>query len=815
MQLKIEQMDAWQILHALGIEVKEVSPRNYVFEDGGCRFRVDQGGVVELSNTGKFVAGSILDFLAYRSGAYDSAIDYLICTYGDLLTGGSYSPELYRHATISEATEQRTKFMHVMGLRGNIVRDPQLSLAHMWLTKQGFNPIAVAPFVIGMQGADARNLIDGRFDVKGTYVCFPYMRNPWTIAGWRVIDVRNGADQWIEIEKCRTTFFGILGTSWIESRILSRDLEVCRVLSAEFASADKMVGMVCIRQTQANQYNDYRLPVGVAYAGQSLKDIILHRRNFQNLQVQLPDGTRVPSQQYVTGELARMLSKENVDPAVREVLTFVRHEQDLIIGLQQDLVNASLPKLAGRIQELLDQHRTYQVNGFEIRELSTGLVAIKGGTHVALTNFLIHIDYALTFLEDQKFSEVFYIGRVIFDDKTYPLPIRKKDLSKPEVLEFLAQAVVSETRPDVASKLPCVLDTTHAKLIRGVLHNQVAEVISRRGVGSLGWAGLDTFETPSWVIRTTGVQAGSRIPHPGRKHFTQFCHFTEVPTIDLKEMVPPATNSAIALVVAMMLRSYLKAPTGPLEIHDDKETIEVMTAVLLGLEQRGPLHITDAGIKWAFEAMNGFPCLVTCSMPDQLRALNYPCFLPSPQGAILGATTTPRQRAQTVWLARTIFHRVIQEFLRTRGTSHRLITRGLPNYPVLLREGQQAIERYTDYRGSYLISNDTPLLFEILVRCAPNDPSRLFKFSMADQAAIVLCREMNRGRNVIMGELQEVGLNPRPHGTKNLLVDAEKLTAILSEFYGRPITLRSEEVAKDTDEAGQDDVSGLSQVGQS
>jgi len=815
MQLKIEQMDAWQVLHALGIEVKEVSPRNYVFEDAGLRFRVDQGGIVELTESGKFIAGSILDFLAFRSGSYESAIDYLICTYGSLLTGGSYSPELYRDVTIGEAAERRAKFMTFIRMRGNIVNDPQLAIVNMWMTKQGLNPLAVAPFVLGITGQAIHGLIDAKFDTKGTYACFPYMRNPWTIAAWRVVDVRTGVDQWVEVERCRTTFFGILGTHWIESRILRKDMEVCRVYSAEFASADKMRGVVCVRQTPANQYNDYRLNVGIAYSTHSLKDIILHRRNFHSLQVQLPDNTRVMSQQFVTGELARLLTSEKIDPTIREVLTFIRHEQDLVVGLQQDLKDAKLFSQATKLQVLLDQLRVYRSGPYEIRETTTGLIAIKGTEHIALTNFLIHIDYALTFMDAGKMSEVFYAGRLIFDNRTYPVSIRKKDLTKPDVLEFLAQAAVSETLPDSASKLPCILDSTHSKLIRAIMVQQVSEVMSRRGVGALGWTGLDVYETPSWVIRTTGVQTSSRIPHPGRKHFDQFCCFTEVPTCDLKQEVPPAARTAIALVVAMILRAYLKAPLGPIEVHAGKDTTEILTAVLLGLEQKGPLYITDVGVKWAFEAMNGFPCMVKCAAPELLRTLSYPCFIVSPTGAVIGAPMTPEQKCQVIWLARNIFHSVIQGFLRTRGVSHQLVSRELPNYPVLLREGQAAIERYTDHRGNYLLSNETPLLFEILLRCAPVDPSRLFKFSLVDQAAIALVRRMNKSRSTLMGELQAAGLNPRPYGAKNLLVDAERLTALLSDFYGRPIKLRIDDSAEDPEEPGQDDVSGLSQVGQS
>lgn len=821
MQLKIEQMDAWQVLHALGIEIKEEGERNYVFVDPelpGMRFRVDQGGIVELTDTGTFVAGSILDFLAFRVKSYEAALDYLICTYGNLLTGNSYSPELYRDATIQEASSRRAKFMGIIKLRGNIVSDPQLATVNMWLVRQGLNPMAIAPFVIGFPGSYITTFINGKFDTKGTYVCFPYMRNPWTVAAWRVVDVRTGGEQWVEVERCRTSFFGMLGTSWIESRVFLKDLEVCRVYSAEFAHQEKLRGVVCIRQLNASDYNNYRLPVGIVQSSQSLVNIILCRRNFQTLLAQPPEGKPIPSQAYVTGRLASLLAKDTVDPAVNEVLTFIRHESDLVVGLQNDLRNAGHPRLADRIQALLDQHRTYRLEKYEIQERPTGLVAIRGDDAIALTNFLIHIDYMLTFIRDQKLTEIFYVGRIIFEGRAFPVSLRKVDVSKVQVIEQLAQAVVGETIQDSATKLPCVIDSTHGKLIRAVVNTQIAEVIGRRGVGHLGWNGLDSFETPGWIIRTSGVQASSRIPHPGCRHFNQLCFFTEIPALDLKVEVPPAVHTAIALVVAQMLRAYLKAPCGVLDIHNGKETLEIMTAVLMGLEQRAPLHITTStgdGVKRSFDSMHGFPCLVTCATPDMLRTVDYGCFLPTAGGAIIGAVLSPEQKMQTVWLARNIFHKVIQGFLRTRGTSHQLLTRGIPNYPVLLREGQAAVERYTEYRSNYLLSNDTPQLFEILLRCAPHDPSRLFKFSLAEQAAIVFVRTMGKGRNTIIGELQAVGLNPRPYGAKNLLVDAEKLTTLLSEFYGRPIKLRTEDAAEDTEEPGQDDVSGLSQVGQS
>lgn len=815
MQLKIEQMDTWQVLHALGITVREEGPMDYTFDDSelpGMKFRVDQGGIIELTDTGSFVAGSILDFLAFRTKSYEAAMDYLICTYGNLLTGNSYSPELYRDATVREASSRRAKFVGIIKLRGNIVRDPQLSTASMWLTKQGLNPTAVSPFVIGFTGANISTFIVGKFDAKGTYVCFPYMRNPWTVAAWRVVDIRNGGDQWIDVERCRTSFFGMLGTSWVESRVFAKDLEVCRVYSAEFAHQAKRHGSVCIRQLNASDYNNYRLPIGIANTSQSLVNIILCRRNFHVLYVQNSEGGRIPSQTYVTGELVRHLSKAEIAPTVREVLTFIRHENDLVVGLQSDLKAAGHAGLAEKIQGLLDQHRVYRMDSYEIQERSIGLVAIKNDdTVIVLTNFLIHVDYMLTFMKDQRLTEIFYVGRVLFEGRSYPFRFRKPDISKIAVIEQLAQAVVGETMRDSATRLPCIVDSTHSKLLRHVLNVQVVEAIGRRGVGTLGWSGPDVFETPGFSVRTSGVAVSSRIPHPDCQHFGRFCLFTDIPVQDLKEEVQPAVRTAIALTLAMMLRAYLKAPCGVIDIHDGKETQDVMAAVLMGLEQKSPIYVTDAGVNWAFGSMNGFPCVVHCTSPDLIRAVGYGCFLPCANGAVIGAVLTPRQKFQTVWLSRNLFHRTIQGFLRTRGTQHQLLTRGVPSYPVLIREGQAAIERYTDYRGRYLISNDTPLMFEILLRCAPNDPSRLFKFSLVDQSAIMFFRLTGRGRNTIMGELQAAGLNPRHYGTKNLLVDAEKLMTLLSDFYGRPIKLRTEDVVEDSE--GQDDVSGMSQVG--
>jgi len=703
MQLKIGLLNTFQVLTSIGLELRD-NGTHFEFEDPECpgmRFRLVGSGIVETSDTRQFIAGDKLDYLAFRMRGYAGAIDLLIRSYGDVLSGGAYAPIVYRDHDIIEATSTRCRFMTLMGMLGNIMSDSKLSPIRCWLDKNHISARTVGGLLIGMTGEEIARHLVGKFDKTGLYVLFPYMQSPWKIASFRVVNVRNSTHQIIDLEASHLSFFGLPGCGHLPTYVFTSDLEVCRAYSEEFIDPLRCSGNVFVRVDPAGVASDFQLPIGILPDRGAFAALLAHRRGFVKLYVAQMGRELVDLRAYLVHELVDMLACGDGTGALQLLAAALRNDRDLQNLLEDDLRALGRQDLIPRLQAQLDQGMTFTWRKFVVSETPAGLLAQRDNQRVLFTNFTTRIDYNLTFPDSP--DEIFHVGRVLFAGSAYPIQIRRKNLNRFRDIEQLVASAVSQVDKG-SKKLPAFTDSSYHGALITLLNRQVAEATTKQGIDQLGWR-RDQFITPTWISSPTGIVGTSLIPHPGRTHFLQLCQFQSFVPADLGIDIPASSWTAICLTVGMSLRWYLRAATGPLPTSRDAVTMRIIQAVLFGLNQKGPFkmnYTTRFGGETSFIGMNGFPCMTACPIPSIAAAIKVPCFLLSEAGLRLGPALTEDQVGQTAHVARAVFQNVTMRFLRSCGTDHRLYDEQ-QTFSTLVREGREAVERYTIYRNIPMI----------------------------------------------------------------------------------------------------------------
>jgi hypothetical protein len=587
----------------------------------------------------------------------------MISSYGDVLSGGSYAPIIYREADIAEAGSRRRQFLTFMSLRGNFLKDDRLSLIPTWLDKQAIDPQVVGQMLIGLTGEDAVLRLPGKFNKTGIYLLFPYMQSPWRIAGFRVLNVRTDQCHEIHLEPTHHSFFGLTGCGHLPVNVHTTDAKVCVAYSTEFIDALRKPGHVFVHTNPAGTPNDFQLPIGILPAGVPFAIQLSYRRAFRKLYVPASDGTCVEMPTHIVQEFSKLAGQADVLGNLQMLLIALKNDRGLQVSMEDEFRLQGRSDLSRILQQHMDAHTDYQWKKFDIEETTGGYLARSSDKIVPFTNFLIHVDHALIFPENLE--EIFYVARIFFAGKQYPIQFRRKSLNRTQDIIQLAIAAVVQTekKPD---RLPAFTDSTYRPALNIILDRQIAEASTVQGISTLGWL-RDRFVTPGWFASPTDIDRTSRMPHPNRRHFLQFCIFLPLKFQDQKIEIPPSAWTAISLTVGMMLRSYLRAPVGALMVSRDEVTTQIFQSVLFGLDQKEAMRVSYTsrhGAETSFEGMNGFPCLASCPHQPTIAAIKQPCFMMSDNGLKLGPSMTQVESIQTARVARLVFQHVCQNFLR-------------------------------------------------------------------------------------------------------------------------------------------------------
>ncbi len=693
-QLNFAQLNAWQVLTGLGAGVRDTGRYYEVLDPAfpDMQFAMTDGGLIELTRTGKFVAGSLLDYIALRAGTYEAAVDHLIHGYGNLLTQSGMSPMLYRDGAVQEGAASRRWFGNFLALRNNLLTASDLPSCNAWLRKYNIAPEAVQGVILAGHGQKLQHLVGEELLPRAEYIVFPFMANPWTVAGLDFLNLQTQQSKYVKVNGVTHSYFGLGGCGVKPVRVHAGTTAVCQSYTAEWSSSGTTIGHVLIRQDAEETENPYKLPCGAGDAAVGLLALLGQRRAFDTFVVDR-QGKIVDFVPYCAYELEPLLGKPDQHRIIASILGAIRNDVTLLHQVEDVFKQYGRHDLVDLLNQRLTQNQTYGYRKFQLEETPYGLIARRGSQIQAFTNFLLRLDYNLVFPDS---AEIYHVGRVLFKGREYPVSLPRKMVSRPREIEQVAISVVAQT--NASQHLPVVTDETYRSCLAAVVNQQAGRITSIIGLDMLGWSKTrDRYTTPTWTATTQGVRPNSRVRHPGRNHYDQVCSFEAVALQDHGASLEPGAWTAISLVTAMMLRSYVGALTGPIEISSDPGTVRVIRSVLLALGQRKDLPVNPnvrAEVVPALDGFTGFPVILGSPSDEPIPFIKEPSFLARPHGLVLSVENCEA----ITWVANRVFQAATVAILRNGGADHGVMEPKNLSAEVLLREGSAAIRRYTEYQ---------------------------------------------------------------------------------------------------------------------
>jgi hypothetical protein len=457
-----------------------------------------------------------------------------------------------------------------------------------------------------------------------------------------------------------------------------------------------------------------------------------------------------------------------------------------------------LLKTKGRT-DILEQVSNYikesshiELNGYRILATKDGYTAIKSkgeGVVQQITNFVITLNKTLVFKDT---SDTYYVGYVHMGDEQFPLTLSKKESQRPqEIVNAATSAITKQIEHVDGVRVPLLLDNTFGRHLSNVLNNEISNTPVEVGLNKLGWSDNKLeYHSMNWSAYKHGVEYESRETHPGQPHFSMFSRRNLNKTKTLLD--DPSANTALAITVAYLCRSYLKLTTPYVRIRNTAQNQQLLKAILHPFGQEQIIEVnankrTLEARKNYLHMFSGVPIYCTCTEPRVLEYVDNPVFLLD-EGGISFSSMSEDAAQCADWLLPTIVSSILSE--EAAWFKDLSVNDNISN---LIFEGVQVIKQITGVR--HVVVEDLfkfPTFYKFLSEFSfPH-----IEFNLEAQKVRINLRHSKLTRKVVSKELSAAGIDCSNLESDFIYADSKPVLEILSEFYGSAPALSSFELPK-------------------
>ncbi len=767
-----------------------------------------------------FLAGGIFDFLAWHfEGDYARAGQYVVERYSNLahhLVGRSLAHHLPQ--LVADLKRRRERFQAILNLkRALAAQAPSLMGQLFWFREQGLAAEHLSRMLYLAPGEELAPIFQAehprlKLSPEALYVLYTYFSDYHTVACIRLHSLeRPELVQTIPLCPASHAYFGLHTClpGHLDYRVYGSERSALAGYATAQAAGHYQVGCLQVRLDPAASFSEFKLPSGtfLVSGSDSFNDLVRRRSAFHNFQVAhdlgavtaLAELRPVAWEQYVPQEFFRLLGHgREPTPALVAFMDSLKTDRVMFERLTRHLGASTQERaqLLLRLNQFMSQGATAIFGDIQISETAAGYRARRiksGGEGVMFTNFVIKLDHNVCFESDLG---VFHVGRLIINQTVYPLCLPHSALAHPNELVERAQAAVIRHALPGAQDVPMVTDSTFRNKLASLLQQQAAGLPKVSGVDRLGWNATRTqFGTPLWRMDVSGRQPTSRIPYPNAEYLLQNYSFENYRLAEPALPVLPEVRYFAALLVSMLVRSYLKLACPSVRVLRNSKSVSLLHALFLPLGQTSPYefnpNIRGQGPRPLLHGcFSGYPLFGYCSNPKVLAGVELPLFLLSDQGLSFQAELPAEDYPQVCTFAHHLIQRVLLGLLRDGPKAHDLVLVDVPGVSDLAFEGKRAVERYYPECDFSLFTANLPRFKHLLSQIAFDELPRYFKFDLAQQTVRLNFRPLKgHDRKEIRDELQtrnpEVALQ-REHW---LVAPAEFMLDLLSQFYDQPVRL--------------------------
>ena len=774
----------------LGLDVTE-TPEGFLYGSGPDRFIAIGQGLIQKAGTG-FWAGLGVDFLAYRLGGYDKAVEFALQHYRPQLQARSALPlESLVEQFVMELESARNLFLAIFDLRDDILRDARLVEPQMWCRKSQIDLRHAHLIVYGCHGLRIQKAVgepasglNGRLQ----YIVLPAMSNPWTYSCLHVLDPRTDKVTAIELDDVSHSYFGLHTILGSEGPAMVYPDGKAAAMMAGFNNdmSRQRTASLALLSNPGGLHNPFRLPVGTVSISSefSLQRMLDSRQAFEKLAaVNLLTSAPMDLNGYISDEFIKSLRDTGpLLPNTMVELDRIKADPELLQMILDKLHEQGRTSLITRLKQHVDINRSFEHKGVVIKETGAGYVAMKGGSMTSFSNFVFRIDRNVWFPDTQS---MFHSGRLIFQGQECPMLLDHRHTGSIVEISTAARAAVIRAGLNI-DKTPVMTDTTYRAGLAYVLGQQAGQVPKVDGLDRLGWnQARDRFTTPMGQIALDGIHPVAPILHPSRSalHDYSFATIPEGLVLD-----NPISNQVLCLLANYVVRSFMGAECLPVRVENTEPNRALLLAAFGALGQSCPMIANPnvrKGSSTRLEGIETYPALFTASHDDVFNSLSGPVVCLAQAG--MGLTQEVGNWEGLAGQAWTVLKKLTAKLMRDRP-----LLQIEPRSDFLLyrygRDGRDYLKTLLGICPS-LPQDGQEMLYDLLMESSEAEFNKLFHFKIDEECVTLNTRRAHMLHDDLLNACRALDPDVESRGS-TIRLAPDRIGWAASSLYGRHIAFR-------------------------
>jgi hypothetical protein len=738
-----------------------------------------------------FRAGSIVDYMAVRTGSMRAAVELLVSQFKEQIVQLSqYQSSEIVPAITASAVAKRTLFEFFLRLRLDASDNISHAQAKGFLAAQSIDYEHVKASVYPATAEDMLTLqrLAGNLGIdivvpSGPVILFPYFGNHHSVA--QVIAVQGTRSHYIKLLPYRFSLFALNEGRPDSSCQLSYEFYEAATLNSRYHSFDP--AKICY----GLWHNPFTRKMGVVpkqpiylynsdHDAKSINVVTAFSRSCSGLLVSPDRGTPLPWNAFLVTEVIRRLRKAgSLTSEIRLFLDTARPALNEQTQIFSELKKFNLYTLAGEIADYMRAGPVFQADNVSLFETPEGyyITRKEGDYKTQVANFTVQLETNLTFPDS---DELFHTGYLTFQGCRYPLMLENRSLDRAQDFESSARSALAHQDVEL---MPAVSDRAGVKHAQAYLRAMTATLPRVDGLMRLGWSGRrDSFVTPTCRIRETALET-HHVFHPSVDVLKSY-RTTGLEDLGYQGRLSPGLSALVAQATALVARSFLNLPVKPIQIRNSPSARHILLEVFRGLGQKEiiRLNFNIRANNTELRGTDGYPFVAYGYTTGQIERSTLPAFILGEEGTTLeGEVSTEELNYAAIMLCRAVCA-TAAFMIKTQGKDYRR-QQAVSNETELAREGAWLIQEVCGMEWTQ--SPARYQMIEQMLRTTPLEKvEEVFSHYLAGQRLYIDLRLLDTSVDPVTLELELSHMTTSFAKTRNYFsVDALSGMLILNNFY--------------------------------
>lgn len=775
---------------------------------------------VSLNPGCEFVAGDAFDFLAYRLGGYEQAVQYVMTTYGAALeaqTRKALEPDL--PANVVQLSLRRLRFMSLLALKHNLTDNLQnYSEAANWMSRRDLDPIGCSNMLLIAKGSELSSRLSLIADCPdflpySTYVVLPFFRDYHTIAKLRIYDVQAQEQHELKLMPARHAFFGLhtVRPQSSDVRVTATDEQCLFHHCHTRRNGNFDSGTVSLDFDNNTKEPASRLRQGLflATGDVDFRAAARSRGGFSEYAVasemhalhSVSTPASSPWLNFAVAAFRDLYKQERaVTPVVSRLLDDLSLDREVLPVLVKWLTDNKRLDLVKRIKARPLPTACFDVAGKTLEPTANGYMYRTAKSDVAVhgTNFTLRLHSSVWFRDS---GDLFHYGVMSGNGYDYDVRLTRVELSKPnKLLETLSASVLSQTNGQ-SNFRPVFYDATAKHCVMCSLSDQVNNYSSVEGLQNLGWdSNRSVFRTPAWTASVSGVVEEAGVGHPtvdALRHY-RFAQLNRV--LDYGQ-VSATVKGYIALLVTLQARLFFRKPCPVFTFSTSPAVTQLLHALFLAYGQTSPVDLNTnkrKAVSLVTSEISAIPVFGNLGAEGDSGNMTGYAVVVGTSGIEFSEVVDEGLFNQIYSLAHDVCSQVAAALIRDSKQLEGLVTGHSSSLTGCIDEGRRLVEACTPHTHFDVVASDMPNFYGMLAGIAAPTTVDYFCAATAGKSVRINFSKIEAFRRQdVHKELAARHPSATMFKKHYVLIAKSFLLPLLEQFYGTEVQLG---VAEDSPE---------------